>query len=166
MAVRTGGKPKPFAADCADKTQIGKTCLGGTETRRRAGDRKGRRFTADQGGSGGLAAQLRKQPGGMDKVLDTERLPPFQACRRSQYDDPIRGLNTVTAAGNFLKEAVRTGSPEWRTVSDSFAGFESERGRSLLRVIVHGPTYLVARYNTAVDPLLSLFLMRAGDFSN
>jgi hypothetical protein len=57
-------------------------------------------------GSGGLTPQFLKRSGGVDKVLDAQRLSPFQTRRRGQNDDPIRGLRTMTAIGNFFKDPV------------------------------------------------------------
>jgi hypothetical protein len=123
-------KSKPFATDERGKAQMGekqdllRSCY--------------RAMNPQERGSGGLAAQFRESPGGIDKVLEAQWLSPFKSRCWSQYDDPICGLNAVTATGNFLKDAVRAGSPKWRAVSNSFAGFEGERGRSLLRVMEHG----------------------------
>jgi hypothetical protein len=56
--------------------------------------------------SGGLTPEFLKRSGGMNKVLDAQRLSAFQTRRRGQNDDPIRGLKTMTAIGNFLKDSI------------------------------------------------------------
>ncbi len=79
-------KPKPVAADYAERRRWGTKALPrmntddtvGNREIGSSGDRKSRRLAADKcrskqaPGSGGLAAQFRKQPGGMDKVLDAQ----------------------------------------------------------------------------------------------
>jgi hypothetical protein len=61
---------------------------------------------ADGRGSGGLAAQFRERAGSKDKMLHAQSLSPFQSRRRGQNDDPIRGLKTMAAAGNFFKDPI------------------------------------------------------------
>ncbi len=123
-------------------------------------------MNADGRVSGGVAAQFREHSGGMNKMLKAQGRSPFQSCGRSYDDDAICGLETMTAVGNFLQDAIRAGSPKRRAVSNSFAGFQGECRRNVLRVMVHGPTYLVTRYSIASDRNLSLFLIVAGNFSN
>ncbi|MBZ5494106.1 MAG: hypothetical protein LAO76_24550 [Acidobacteriia bacterium] len=57
-------------------------------------------------GSGGPAAQFRECPDGMNKMLKAQGCSPFQSSRRSYDDDAICGLETMTAVGNFLQDAV------------------------------------------------------------
>jgi len=47
-----------------------------------------------------------KRPGGVDEVLDAQRLSPFQSRRRGYDNDPMRGLKTMTARGNFFKDPI------------------------------------------------------------
>jgi hypothetical protein len=63
-------------------------------------------MNADGRGSGGLAAQFRERAGGKDKMLHAQSLSPFQSGCRGQNDDPIRGLKTMAAAGNFFKDPI------------------------------------------------------------
>jgi len=55
---------------------------------------------------GGLTPELLKRPGGVDEVLDAQRLSPFQSRRRGYDNDPMRGLKTMTARGNFFKDPI------------------------------------------------------------
>ena len=57
-------------------------------------------------GSGGLAAQFRERPDGVNKMLKAQGGSPFQSCGRSYNDDPIGGLETMTAVGNFFQDAI------------------------------------------------------------
>jgi hypothetical protein len=105
------------------------------------GDRKAGelRRMKPNGGSGGLAAQFRERAGGTNKMLKTQWDPPLQSRRRGYNDDPICGLETMTAVGNFFQDAIRAGSPKMRAVSNSFSGFQGEvRRRQVLRVMLHG----------------------------
>jgi hypothetical protein len=63
-------------------------------------------MNADGRGSGGLAAQFRERAGGKDKMLHAQSLSPFQSGCRGQNYDPIRGLKTMAAAGNFFKDPI------------------------------------------------------------
>jgi len=64
------------------------------------------RISADGRGSGGLAAQFKERPGGMNKMLKAQGRSPFQSRGRSYDDDTICGLETMTAVGNFLQDAI------------------------------------------------------------
>ena len=57
-------------------------------------------------GSGGLTAQFRERAGGKDKMLKAQSLSPFQASGRSDNDDPVCGLETMTAVGNFFQDTI------------------------------------------------------------
>jgi len=65
-----------------------------------------RGINSDRRGSGGLAAQFRERPGCIDKMLKAHGGSPFQSCGRSYNDDPIGGLETMTAFGNFFQDAI------------------------------------------------------------
>jgi hypothetical protein len=52
------------------------------------------------------ATQFRERAGGKDKMLKAQSLSPFQASGRSDNDDPVCGLETMTAVGNFFQDTI------------------------------------------------------------